>query len=76
MMSASSSKGSAIQRQRMVVEVKMPLQIACQLLAAIFYRLIAVVGPYPFSATLLRGPLAHSSFNLNSISYTIVKIKT
>ena len=60
----------------MVVGVKMPLQMACQVLAAIFHRLTAVVGPCPFSATLLRGPLVHSSFNLNSISYTIVKIKT
>jgi len=54
----------------------MLLQTACQELAAIFHRLIAVVGPCPFSKTLLRGPLVHSSFNLNSISRTIVEIKT
>ena len=60
----------------MVVEVKMPLQMACQVLAAIFHRLTAVVGPCPFRTSLLRGPLVHSSFNLDSISCTIVKIKT
>ena len=60
----------------MVVEVKMPLQMACQVLAVIFHRLTAVVGPCPFSTTLLRGPLVHSSLNLNSSSYTIVEIKT
>ena len=59
-----------------VVGVKMPLQIACQVLTAIFHRLTVVVGPCPFSTTLLRGPLVHSSFDLNSISYTIVEIKT
>ena len=60
----------------MVVKVKIPLQIACQVLAVIFYRLIAVAGFCPFSKTLLRGPLIYSSFNLNSINCTIVKIKT
>jgi hypothetical protein len=65
-----------LQVARMVVEVKMPLQMACQVLAAIFHRLTAVVGPCLFSTTLLRGPLVHSSFNLNSISCTIVEIKT
>jgi hypothetical protein len=59
-----------------IVEVKMLLQMACQVLAAIFHRLTAVVGPYSFSTTLLRGPLVYSGFNLNSISYVIVKIKT
>ena len=59
----------------MAVKVKMPLQIPYQVLAAMFHRLIAVVGPCPFSRTLLRGPLVHSSFDLNSISYTIVEIK-
>ena len=34
-----------------------------------------VVGPCPFSMTLLRGPLAHSSSDLNSISCTIVKLR-
>jgi len=58
-----------------VVEVKMPLQMACQVFAAIFHRLIAIVGPSPFSTTLLRGPLAHSSSDLNSTSCTIVEIK-
>ena len=59
-----------------VVGVKIPLQIACQVFAVIFRRLTAVVGPCPFSTTLLRGPLAHSSSDLNSINYTIVEIKT
>jgi len=54
----------------------MPLQMACQLLAAIFHRLTAVVGPCPFGRTLLRGHLAHFSSDLNSASCTIVKIKT
>ena len=56
----------------MVVEVKMPLQMACQVLAAIFHTLTVVVGPCLFSTTLLRGPLVHSSFDLNSISCTKV----
>ena len=60
----------------MVVEVKMPLQMACKVLAVIFHRLTVVAGPYPFSTTLLRGLLAHFSSDLNSVSYTIVKIKT
>jgi len=50
--------------------------MACQVLAVIFYRLIAVVGPCPFSTTLLMGPLAHSGSGLDSISCTIVEIKT
>ncbi|OCK98953.1 uncharacterized protein K441DRAFT_253585 [Cenococcum geophilum 1.58] len=45
-------------------------------LPSISGRLTVVVGPCPFSTTLLRGPLVHSSFNLNSTSYTIVEIKT
>ena len=65
-----------LQVVKMVVGVKMPLQIAYQVLAVILHRLTVVVGPCPFSTTLLRGPLAHSSSNLNSISYTIVKIMT
>ena len=67
---------AVLQAARMVVEVKIHLQMVCQLFAAIFHRLTAVVGPCPFSATLLRGPLVHSSFNLNFISCTIVEIKT
>jgi hypothetical protein len=67
---------AVLQVARMVVEVKMPPQMACQVLAAIFHRLTAVVGPCPFSTTLPRGPLAHSSADLNSISCTIVEIKT
>ena len=63
---------AALQVARMVVEVKMPLQMACQVLAAIFQRLTAVMGPYPFRTILLRGPLVHSSFNLNSTSCTIL----
>ena len=68
---------AVLQVARMVVEVKkMPLQMACQVLAAIFHTLTVVVGPCLFSTTLLRGPLVHSSFDLNSISCTIVEIKT
>ena len=67
---------AVLQVARMVVEVKMPLQMACQVLAAIFHRLTAIVGPCPFSTTLLRGPLVHSSFDLNPTSYTIVELKT
>ena len=67
---------AVLQVARMVVEVKMPLQMACQVLAATFYRLTAVVGPCPFRKTLLRGPLVYSSFNLNSTSCTTVEIKT
>ena len=32
-------------------------------------------GPCPFSRTLL-GPLVHSDFDLNSITCTIIEIKT
>jgi hypothetical protein len=60
----------------MVVEVKILLQITYKVLAAVFNRLIGVVKPYPFRVILLRGPLAYSSFDLNSTRYTIVKIKT
>ena len=56
---------AVLQVVRMVVEVKMPLQMACQ-----------VLGPCSFSTTLLRGPSVYSSFNLNSTSCTIVEIKT
>ena len=35
-----------------------------------------VVGPRPFKRTLLRGPLVHFGFDLNSISCIIVGIKT
>ena len=52
------------------------MQMACQVVAAIFHRLTAVVGSCPFSTTLPRSPLAHSSSDLNSISCTIVEIKT
>ena len=55
----------------MVVEVKISLQMACQVLAVIFHRLTAVMGPCSSRITLLRGPLVHSSLNLNSTSYTI-----
>ena len=33
------------------------------------------VGPYPFKRTLLRSPLIHFSFDLKSISCTIVELK-
>jgi hypothetical protein len=56
----------------MVVEIKILLQV----LAVIFKRLTEVMGSCPFSRTLLRGPLVHSNFNLNSATYTIIKIKT
>ena len=38
--------------------------------------LTEVGGPFPFSRTLLRGPLVHSDFGLNSITCTIIEIKT
>jgi hypothetical protein len=60
----------------MVVEVKMLPQMTCKVLAAVFNRLIEVVGPCPFRRILLRGPLAHSSFDLDSTKCTIVEIKT
>jgi len=59
-----------------MVEIKILPQITYKVLAVVFNRLTEVVGPYPFRRALLRGPLAYSSFNLNSIRYTIVKIKT
>jgi hypothetical protein len=59
-----------------MVEIKILPQMTYKVLAAVFNRLIEVVGPYPFRRALLRGPLAHSSFDLNSIRYTIVKSKT
>ena len=59
-----------------IVEVKILPQITCKVLEAVFNRLIEVIGPYPFRRALLRGPLVYSSFNLSSISYTIIKIKT
>ena len=76
MISTSSPKGRAMRCQRMVVEAKMPLQIVCQVLAAIFHRLTAVVGPCPFSTALPRSSLVHSSFDLNSTSCIMVEIKT
>jgi hypothetical protein len=72
----AKGQGYAVLQVARMVEVKMPLQMTCQVLATIFHTLTAVVGPCIFSTTLLRGPLVHSSFDLNSISYTIVKIKT
>ena len=60
----------------MVVEVKILPQMTCKVLAAVFNRLTEVVGPCPFRRTLLRGPLAHSSFNLSSTRCTIIEIKT
>jgi hypothetical protein len=46
---------AVLQVARMVVEVKMPLQMACQVLAAIFHRLTAVVGPCPFQHDFAKG---------------------
>ena len=60
---------------RIVVEVKILLRVLYQVLAVIFKRLTEVVGPCPFSRTLLKGPLVHSNFNLNS-TCTIIEIKT
>jgi hypothetical protein len=60
----------------MVVEIKMLLRVHCQVLVVIFNRLTEVGGPCPFSRTILRGPLVYSDFNLNSITYIIIKIKT
>ena len=71
-MFAKAQGYAVLQVVRMAVEVKMPLWMACQVLAVIFHRLTAVVGPCPFSTTLLMGPLAHSSSGLNSISCTKV----
>ena len=59
----------------MVVEVKI-LQMTYKALAVAPHRLTEVVRPCPFKKTLLRGPLIHFSFDLNSINYTIVEIKT
>jgi hypothetical protein len=61
---------------RMVVEVKILLQVPYQVLAVIFKRLTEVVGPCPFSRTLLRGLLVHSNFDLNSTTCTIIEVKT
>ena len=60
----------------MVVEVKILLRVLYRVLAVIFKRHTEVVGPCPFSRTLLRGPLVHSDFDLNSITCTIIEIKT
>ena len=60
----------------MVVEVKILLQVHCRVLAAIFNGLTEAGGPCTFSRTLLRGPLVYSDFDLNSITCTIIKIKT
>ena len=59
-----------------IIEINILPQITYKVLAAVFNRLTEVVGPYPFRRALLRGPSAHSSFNLNSIRCNIVKIKT
>ena len=59
-----------------VVEVKILLQVYYKVLAVTFNRLIEVGGPCLFSRTLLRGSLVYSDFGLNSITYTIIKIKT
>jgi hypothetical protein len=60
----------------MVVEIKILLRVHCQVLVVIFNRLTEVGGPWPFSRTMLRGPLVYSDFDLNSITYIIIKIKT
>ena len=59
-----------------VVEVKILLRMAYKVLVVIFNRLTEVGGPCPFSRTMLRGPLVYSDFDLNSITYIIIKIKT
>ena len=59
----------------MVVKLKM-LEVPCPVLAVIFNRFLEAWGLYPITKTSLRAPLAHSNFNLDSTSYTIVKIKT
>jgi len=58
------------------VEVKILLRVHCQVLAAIFNKFTKVRGPCPFGRTMLRDPLVHSDFNLNSTTYIIIKIKT
>ena len=60
----------------MVVEVKILLQVHCQVLVVIFNGLTEVRRPCPFSRTLLRDPSVYSDFNLNSTTGTIIKIKT
>ena len=73
----AKAQGYAVLRVvRMAVEVKMPLWMACQVLAVIFHRLTTAVGPCHFSTTLLMGLLAHFGSGLNSTSHTIVEIKT
>ena len=67
---------AVLQVVRMVVEVKMLLRVPYQVLAVIFKRLTEAIGPCPFCKTLLRGPLIHFNFNLNSTTCTIIKIKT
>ena len=71
----AKGQGYAVLQVARMVEVKIPLQIACQVLAAIFHRLTAIVGLCPFSTTLPRGPLVHFSFDLNSTSCTIVELE-
>ena len=60
---------------QMVVKLKI-LEVPCPLLAVIFNRFLKAWGLYPITKTSLRAPLVDSNFNLNSTSYTIVKIKT
>ena len=59
-----------------MAEVKILPQMTCKVLVVVFNRLTEVVEPYPFKRILLKGSLVHFSFNLNSIKYTIIKIKT
>jgi hypothetical protein len=59
-----------------IVKVKMLPQMTCKVLVVVFNRLMEVVGSCPFRRILLRGPLAYSGFDLNSIRYTIIEFKT
>ena len=60
----------------MMVKLKILLEVPRPILAMIFSRLLEAWELCPFMRTLLRAPLVHSSFNLNSTSCTIVEIKT
>ena len=70
------SKHVVVQVVSAVVSMVVELRVHCEVLAAIFNRLTEVRGPCPFSRALLRGPLVHSDFGLNSITCTIIEIRT
>ena len=61
---------------QMMVELKILLKVPRLILAVIFSRLLEPWELCLFTRALLRAPLVHSNFNLNSASCTIVEIKT